>query len=233
MEVKGLVSFDVGYTLLEVYPSIGEVYVQVARKYTADEIDPHLVTKSFLKIWYQANKWFDYSKESWQKLVAAVFRGIHPIGSDPNYFEELFLHFAGPAPWRLRPEAITVFKILRSAGYRLVITSNWDLRLRSVLSSLGLLRWFDEIFISAEVGVSKPDVRIYRLISKRTHIPASYIWHIGDGYKEDYWGPKKAGMHPILFDPNGYRPWVRPRVRSLLDVVDLIFSTDRNTLLTR
>lgn len=216
---RGIVSFDVGFTLLEPYPSVGAAYVEVAKRFTSDPIDPACVDLAFKREWARRSGTFDYSKASWRRLVAAVFEGIHPIGQKQEFFEELYEYFAGPRPWRLRPEAKTVLEELRSRRFRIVVTSNWDRRLSRVLEELGLVGLLDAMFISEELGFAKPDWRIFDQVRRRMCAFGLPIWHIGDAYKEDFQGARRAGFWPILFDPQGTRPWVRPRVVSLYEAI--------------
>ncbi|MER3469673.1 MAG: hydrolase, partial [Thermoflexus sp.] len=51
-----------------------------------------------------------------------------------------------------------------------LISNAWS-GLREVLRRLGLLDLFDVVVISAEVGLLKPDPRIYRLALERLQVP--------------------------------------------------------------
>jgi putative hydrolase of the HAD superfamily len=60
------------------------------------------------------------------------------------------------------PDAAPTLAELRRAGLRLAVVSNWDCSLRGVLGGLGLSAAVDAVVVSAEVGVPKPDARIFR-----------------------------------------------------------------------
>lgn len=57
---------------------------------------------------------------------------------------------------------------------------------------------FDEIVISAEVGVVKPDARIYRLALERLEIPAAHAVFIDD-FARNVRGAEDIGMFAIQF----------------------------------
>ena len=215
---RRVVSFDVGNTLLEPYPSVGQVYVEVARRFTSDPIPAEAVEAAFYREWRRRGRHFDYSRESWRELVRAVYRGIHPIGEDPKYFQVLYEHFAGQEPWRIRSGTWSILRQLRQLGFRLAIVSNWDSRLERVLRDLGLYGWFEVVLISEQVGYQKPDLRIFRELQRRLQVPARQIYHIGDAVREDYWAAREAGFQSILLDPRGEYPWIRPRIRCLREL---------------
>ena len=50
-----------------------------------------------------------------------------------------------------------------SKKYKLVLVSNFDGNIQTILKDFGLLDFFDEIIESSVVGVRKPDPAIYRL----------------------------------------------------------------------
>jgi HAD superfamily hydrolase (TIGR01509 family) len=63
-----------------------------------------------------------------------------------------------------------------------------------------LLYLFDEIFISENVGHSKPDKEIFLYAAREMGVCLSQSIYIGDSYKLDYLGGKNAGMNTILLD---------------------------------
>ena len=85
---------------------------------------------------------------------------------------------------------------------------------------LGLLKWFDRdnIFVTGDIGISKPDVRLCRLIEDRLGLAPSDIWRIGDSYKHDITGAIDSGWHTIWINRRGLpSPDIRPDIEVAAD----------------
>ena len=64
----------------------------------------------------------------------------------------------------LNVELVACIDRLRTTGLRLGLLSKFSADLRAMLAQQDLLRRFDALAISAEIGVMKPDAAAYRLI---------------------------------------------------------------------
>ena len=99
-------------------------------------------------------------KDFWKKSFLRFSSPIPKSNLDP-LFEELWELFARGEHWRLAEGAKDTLSDLRNRGYSLAVLSNNDSRLRSVLADLSIDSLFEKIFISSEMGVEKPDLRIF------------------------------------------------------------------------
>ncbi|HTT75892.1 MAG TPA: HAD family hydrolase [Candidatus Binataceae bacterium] len=81
--------------------------------------------------------------------------------------------------------------------YRLGLLSNFDDAQcgREVLLDSGVADLFEAVIISAEVGLRKPNQRIYRQMLEMLQLDASDVLFAGDTPREDVQGPLLAGMH--------------------------------------
>ena len=76
---------------------------------------------------------------------------------------------------------VDVFGELRTAGVRLVALSNWSADMFSVARErFGFLAWFEGIVISGDVGVNKPDRRIFEHLVERFGIEPATALFIDD-----------------------------------------------------
>lgn len=104
---------------------------------------------------------------------------------------------AWQAEIRLDPEALPV---LRSASSRcsLALVSNFDHppHLLEVLETTGLAPLFDTVVISGEVGVKKPDPRIFAIALDRLGLSPGEVAHVGDA-DEDVRGAAAASLLPV------------------------------------
>jgi HAD superfamily hydrolase (TIGR01509 family) len=90
---------------------------------------------------------------------------------------------------------------LRAAGFRLVVVSNSNGTLRAKLRNVDLDRRVDIVIDSHEVGVEKPDARIFHLAMERAGIGPAEALHVGDLYEVDVVGARGAGLRAVLVDP--------------------------------
>jgi len=87
---------------------------------------------------------------------------------------------------------------LAARGYRLGVVSNADGRVRRLLEEAGLASHLEIILDSSEVGVEKPDPRIFLAATERLQLPASACAYVGDIYEIDVTGARGAGLTAIL-----------------------------------
>ena len=64
---------------------------------------------------------------------------------------------------------------------------------------LGLDKWFDRdnVIVTGDVGISKPDVRLCRLIENKLGLTPDELWMIGDNYDKDITGALDSGWHSV------------------------------------
>ena len=80
------------------------------------------------------------------------------------------------------------------------------------LTQLGLERWVakEKMIISSEVGVAKPDPRIFQLVEARCGVSADELLYIGDAYENDVIGAKNAGWQVIWLNRRLHEPAEQP-----------------------
>jgi putative hydrolase of the HAD superfamily len=135
------------------------------------------------------------SKDWWQEVV---YRALGQ--KNQNCFEELYETFAHADAWQVFPDVEETLHKARSRGLHVGVISNWDERLRPLLEEIGLARYFDSITISCEVGVEKPDARVFQSALRVAGIAADQAVHIGDSDKADVRGAEAVGMTGILLN---------------------------------
>lgn len=136
------------------------------------------------------------------------------LGLSPQEFPAVPLEFWGGDS--LDRELMHYIRSLR-AKYKTGLLSNaWD-DLRGVLENgWKIAAAFDAIVISAEVGVAKPDARVYHIILERLGIaPAEAVFV--DDFPENVAGARAVGMRAIRFR-NSHQ--VRADLDQILDSPD-------------
>ena len=64
---------------------------------------------------------------------------------------------------------------------------------------LGLDKWFDRqnVLVTGEAGISKPDVRLCRMLENKLGLEPGELWMIGDNYDKDITGAIDSGWHSV------------------------------------
>jgi len=82
--------------------------------------------------------------------------------------------------------------------YRCSVLSNADLSLRARLKGeLGLEHLFDDIVVSAEVGMAKPRPEIFHLAAERLGLPAQACVFVDD-WDQNVEAARAVGMQAVL-----------------------------------
>lgn len=103
----------------------------------------------------------------------------------------------------LEPTAPAALAAVRAAGLTAAVVSNSNGSVRAILAGLGLADHLAFVIDSAEVGVEKPDPRIFQLALARAGVEAAEAVYVGDLYAVDVLGARAAGLEAILLDPGG------------------------------
>jgi putative hydrolase of the HAD superfamily len=121
------------------------------------------------------------------------------------------------------PDAAPTLATLRTAGLRLAVVSNWDCSLRSVLAEVGLAGALDAVVVSAEVGVAKPDPRIFVTALEALRRGAEESLFVGDSIEVDVAGARAAGLRAVLLERSPtHGADASERIYSLADLVALV-----------
>ena len=101
----------------------------------------------------------------------------------------------------LVPEAKEMLELLKNKGYRLFAASNSFGHLqRSRLEHAGILPYFEDTFISMDIGYDKPDIRFYQEALRRAGLQPHEVLMIGDSMTTDVLGAQAAGIDALFFD---------------------------------
>jgi putative hydrolase of the HAD superfamily len=101
------------------------------------------------------------------------------------------------------PEAEAALLLARARGLRTACISNSNGTVGAILEGLGLARHLDFVIDSSQVGIEKPDPRIFHLALERAGVAAAEAVYVGDLYSIDVVGARAAGLSAILMDPGG------------------------------
>ena len=94
---------------------------------------------------------------------------------------------------------------LRIGGYRLFLASNGTARVQhSRIASAGIASYFEQLFISQELGYDKPSREFFdRAFASIPDFSREQAVIVGDSLTSDILGGKNAGIETVWFNPRG------------------------------
>jgi putative hydrolase of the HAD superfamily len=209
------VTFDVGGTLIEPWPSVGHVYSQVAARHGL-RVEAEVLNERFARAW-KAKSDFGHSMSDWSNLVDVTFAGLTETPPSQTFFPDLYDAFSEPKAWHIFPDVIPCLEKLRKRHVRLAVISNWDERLKPLLKRCNFTRFFETVIVSIEIGTPKPSPKIFAAAAEELRLDPKRILHVGDSSVEDVEGAQRAGFSALLIDRNK-PPVENQRISSLMEL---------------
>ncbi len=194
------ITFDAVGTLIVPHPSVGEIYAEELSR-MGHNISPNVIEERFSLSFRAFKK--DYpgrllDRDSWREIVSTTLQNLTPEDDIDNLFEILWNAFTRAERWRLLPGVLPALQRLSTKKLRLFVLSNNDERLHAILDGLGIARYFETIFVSAELGAEKPSPLLFKRVEESIRVDAKKILHVGDSLSEDVQGALQAGWNAAL-----------------------------------
>lgn len=142
--------------------------------------------------------------EGWWRDLLGIF--LKEIGSDlePDpIFQAIFRRFDDPKVWEIDPGFLELVAFAKENRFGLGIISNWDHRLKSLLSSVGVLHYFDPVLVSAEFGYEKPSPLIFEAAENLVGLAPDKLVYCGDKVELDILPTRARGWTAFHKHPEG------------------------------
>ena len=186
--------FDIGSVLVQQVPL--EISLrQENRKFIPEELIDQLV-----KIWCSSGT----EQGSLEEQITTAYLKAYESGlRGPN--RQYMEYIASESLRNIKrcDYTIPMLRALKMAGYKLYILSNWgkwhfeELQKRNEFREF--LQYFDGGIVSYQVGLKKPDRKIYEILIDKYNInPSSAVFY--DDKPENIQAAKEVGLNAVVFD---------------------------------
>jgi len=141
--------------------------------------------------------WIEYSR---RRLIA--------LGASPAMAVELAPKVSVHMGEVYKPQSIIPDDVrqmlteLKQAGYLMAVLSNRDKPFQDVLASHSISEFFSFSLSGGEVASYKPNPGLFEHALNRARIAPNEAIYVGDNYFADVVGSRRAGLRPVLFDPD-------------------------------
>jgi HAD superfamily hydrolase (TIGR01509 family) len=146
-------------------------------------------------------------------LHAAYLAACHrPEPSEPSLLVQMLRTLGVPVettaalrrtvPWdavplQAYPETVGTLRDLRAAGFRLGILANQPVSTRVDLDRAGMTALCDDVWLSAAVGLAKPDPAFFRLALDAWALAPGRVAYVGDRPDNDVAPAKALGLATV------------------------------------
>ena len=138
-------------------------------------------------------------RNRWRAVVANVLWELDSLTTHV-VFEQLWQHFGSSHAWRVYADAQSAWQWCLDQEVLVAIASNFDSRLQRVLHGHSLFAQAACVITSAQVGAAKPDRDFYRAVAEAMQVAPSSALMIGDDFRADFEGARRAGFHSVWLD---------------------------------
>ena len=162
-------------------------------------------------------------KDFWKITEDSLDKSMKVFNINPNMKSELLNLYKILSPY---PEVKETLQLLKEKNYKLSILSNGTPSLLNELVSSNNLKVFDDIFSVEEVGIFKPDSKVYDIPVKKYKIEKREVaflsantWDVSGGGNYGFnaiW----VNRNNIIFDNLDYSP--ENQINNLKHLLDII-----------
>ena len=162
-------------------------------------------------------------KDFWKITEDSLDKSMKVFNINPNMKSELLDLYKILSPY---PEVKETLQLLKEKNYKLSILSNGTPSLLNELVSSNNLKVFDDIFSVEEVGIFKPDSKVYDIPIKKYHIEKNEVAFLSDN-TWDVSGGGNYGFNSIwvnrnnnIFDNLDYKP--KNEINNLTQLLEIV-----------
>jgi len=163
-----------------------------------------------LRLYYEyTSKGLSSAQAVWEALKRLA--GIHNFSIKLSVKDIEELHVKYHVKYSiLYNDVVKALEIAKSAIGVLGLVTDADIAVvNAILEHLGIRKYFNAVVVSEELGIRKPNPRLFLEVSRRLSVKPEKCVVIGDSWK-DVEGGKRAGMKVILLLRSSKTEWPSP-----------------------
>lgn len=162
-------------------------------------------------------------RESWRRTLARCGIADEAMVRSAR---EIFLRHHNISHRLFEDVVSTLDDLKRNVELAIVTNAGHETR-STTIERLGIDDLFDTIVISAEIGIMKPDRRIFEAAITDLGLRADDVWHVGDNPHVDVAGANAAGLTSVWLNRNDRsvtpgQPQPDYTIRSLVELQELV-----------
>lgn len=223
-----VVLFDADDTLFDFKKSETHAFMK-----TMKELEDVYEDRVHLKAYHEINtriwKEFELGEITQKDLKVERFRRLKEVlglSFAPEEFAEKYMHHLSYASF-VYPEAETLMEKLEGKYKMAIITNGLTQVQTRRIRNAPLARYFQQVIISEEIGISKPDQKIFvHTLAKLGHEEVKDVLMIGDSLTSDIKGGEDFGVDTCWFNPEGKENHtsISPtfEIRKLMDILNIL-----------
>ncbi|MDE4083611.1 HAD-IA family hydrolase [Planococcus maritimus] len=190
--------FDLDDTLLDREQAIEKLFLVLLEKFY--ENIKHTNKNEMLRRFKEYDK-KNYGINDKTRVLEPVFNEFPTKRIVSQYDMQGFWNTNLPLYFSVDETILEFLSSLKEQYQLAIITNGSTERQYAIISNTNLNNYFEEVFISEEVGFTKPDRRIFEVALNKLNIQPEHVLFIGDDLKKDIEGCQNANIKGIWFNP--------------------------------
>ncbi len=194
------VIFDLDHTLFDRHGTLRSLVQALRREFPVNE---NISDEQIGDYWCYADDNFVYY--GWENIWGylkdkGVFTGEVTFDAYRSFIYKYFAVTAVPFP-----ETKPMLKRLREMGYKTGLITNGDHSLQySKIKMLSLSGYFDEIIVTGDYDIHKPDKEIFDIMRNKFVFKPEEMVYVGDNPLNDIKGARGAGWKTVWMNSTGF-----------------------------
>ncbi len=190
--------FDLDDTLLDRDEAVDQLFfILLERCY--EDINPSEKNEMLKKFKDCDRRSYGHSDKT--NVVESLFDEFPPTYRLPRHDIQGFWNHHFPQCFSINQDTINIVNAIKRHVKVAIITNGTTQRQKAKIMNTHLNHYFDTIMISEEVGLTKPDKRIFELALNQLNVQPEEALFIGDDLEKDIGGCQNAGMKGVWFNP--------------------------------
>ncbi|USK57555.1 HAD family hydrolase [Cytobacillus solani] len=191
--------FDLDDTLLNRDKAVDKMFLIILEK-CYEGVENSTKNEMLLKFKEYDRRGYGYTDKT--KVFESFFDEFPPKYNLPRNDIQDFWNTHFPHCFTINQNIINIVNAIKMHVKVAIITNGSTHRQNAKIINTHLNSCFDSIFISEEVGCSKPDKRIFELALNQLNVEPEAALFVGDDIEKDIGGCQNANIKGIWFNPH-------------------------------